>query len=94
MSTSTAPSVFVLVLSGGGLLASAVLYVRGRDRAVILLMVPLQLSLILQSVGALFLSERGQIAAVIVSIVLLIPSIIQSIRMIRQHRATRPVVGP
>ncbi len=91
MSTSTTIHAFVLAVSGGGLLASAVLDMRGRDRAVILLLVPLQLALVIQSVGALFLSGRSAIAAVIVSMVLLIPAAVHSMRLIRQYRAKSAV---
>ncbi len=93
MSTSTTIHAFVLAVSGGGLLWSAIQYTRGRDRSVILLLAPLQLALVIQSVGALFLSGRSAIAAAIVSMVLLIPAAVQSFRLIRQHR-TKSVVGP
>ncbi len=93
MSTSAALSVFVLVASGGGLLLSAIQYVRGRDRAVMLLLVPLQLALVIQSVGALFLSGRSAIAASVVSMVLVVPVIVRSTRLIRQRRASKPIVG-
>lgn len=94
MFTSATLSVLVLVLSGGILLWCAVQYARGRDRAVILLVAPLALALVIQSVGALFLSGPSAIAAVVVSMMLVVPAIIQSIRMSRQHRATRSVAGP
>ncbi len=95
MSTSTTLSVFALVLAGIVLLGCAIQYARGRDRAVILLLAPLALALVIQSVGALFLSGRSAIAASIVSMMLLIPAIVHSVRLMWRHRnATKPVVGP
>lgn len=93
MSTSTTIHALVLAVSGGVLLACAIQYARGRDRTVISILVPIQLAVVIQSVGVLFLSERGSIAASIVSMVLVIPAIVQSSRLIRRSRSGR-FAGP